>query len=101
MCRTVRAEANEVLAQQLRDTRKHKRSPTEDRAEKDLKPAVAANIIESTPNGRAFGLAGFDCGRQTGQAMHNHLWYAGSARCEKNPFGRGAIESDLYPRPDL
>ena len=56
---TVLAEANEVLARWLPDTRKYERSPAEDRAEKNLKSAIAANIIEGPPNDRTLAYLRF------------------------------------------
>src|SRR2546425_8358074 len=98
---TVGAETTEVLAQRLIDAGKYERSAAEDGTEKDLKAAIATNIIKGPPNGRLFtDLAGIDGRRQTPQAMRNHLRQPGGSGCEKNPFGWAALEWEIYRGPN-
>src|SRR6516165_9762688 len=94
------AETVEVLAQRLPRTRNHERPPTEDGTEKDLKAAIATNIIKGPPNGGLLAdLAGIDGRCQTPQAMHDHLRQTGGTGCEKNPFGGAATGLEIYYGP--
>ena len=83
------AEPGEMIGDRLAGARQHQRRAADDRAQKYLQAAVAADVVERAPHdGAVETLSGADRRDQAGQAVHRHLRHAGRAGREQHPFGR-------------
>jgi hypothetical protein len=83
-----RAEASKMIADRLVGAREHQRCPVDQRAEEYLQAAVAADVVERSPDHRRrmAGVA-LDRAGEPGERMHHHLGRAARAGREHHPFG--------------
>ncbi len=90
-----------MIGDRLAGARQNERSACDNRAQKNLQTAVAADIVERTPHD---GL-GFRWRRdrrgEAAEAVHHHLRHAGRARRQQHPFGRNPIRRVLRDRHEI
>ena len=85
--RPMRAESRQVLGDRLLRIGENQRAAVEHRAQQDLQPAVAPDVVERRPHDAAVApRARFDRGGEAGERVHDHLGDAGRARGEENPL---------------
>ena len=95
------AEPGKMIGDRLAGARQHQRRAADDRAQKDLQAAIAADVVERAPHdGAVETLPGADRRDQAGKAVHRHLRHAGRAGREQHPFGRHLRQRKLLGRDD-
>ncbi len=94
------AEPGKMIGDRLAGARQHQRRAADDRAQKYLQAAIAADVVERAPDDGAVETSGADRRDQAGQAVHRHLRHAGRAGREQYPFGQHMRQRLLFGRGD-
>ena len=83
----VAAEAIEMIADRLAGAGQNKRNAAEHRAQENLQAAIAADVVERTPDRVVDDRPAAKRRGQAGERMHHHFRHAGGARREHDPLG--------------
>ncbi len=83
----VAGEAFEMIADRLAGAGQNKRNAAEHRAQENLQAAIAADVVERTPDRIVADRPATKRRGQAGERMHHHFRHAGGARREHHPIG--------------